>query len=273
MFATFSNFNPILQSLLAGIFTWACTAIGSSFVFFFKEVNRKVLDVMSGFAAGVMIAASFWSLLAPSISYAENNGYGMWAWVPAAVGFLLGGVFLRLTDAIIPHLHIGDPMEKREGIKTGASRTLLLFLAITIHNIPEGLAVGVAFGAAAHGLSTDNTLMSAVGLALGIGLQNIPEGSALSLPIRGEGSSRMRAFQYGQLSALVEPIAAVLGAAAVLSMQVILPYALAFAAGAMIFVVVEELIPESQTNGNKDIATLGLMLGFTVMMILDVALG
>lgn len=273
MLETFSGFNPVLQAFIAGLFTWGCTIIGSSFVFLFKTVNRKVLDVMSGFAAGVMIAASFWSLLAPSISYADENGYGMWAFVPAAVGFLVGGIFLRLTDAIIPHLHLGEPIENREGPSTGASRNLLLFLAITIHNIPEGLAVGVAFGAAAHGLASGNTLMSAIGLALGIGLQNIPEGSALSMPIRADGSSRWKAFNIGQLSAIVEPISAVIGALAVVSMQALLPYALAFAAGAMIFVVVEELIPESQTNGNSDIATMGLMVGFTIMMILDVALG
>lgn len=265
--------SPVFQALLGGLFTWGCTVIGSSFVFFFKTVNRKILDVMNGFAAGVMIAASFWSLLAPSIAYAEENGYGIWSWVPAATGFLVGGIFLRAADAIIPHLHLGDPMEKREGINTGASRNLLLFLAITLHNIPEGLAVGVAFGAAAHGLSMETSLLGAVSLALGIGLQNIPEGAALSMPIRGEGAKRMRAFNLGQLSAVVEPIFAVVGAYAVTSMLSILPYALAFAAGAMIFVVVEELIPESQTNGNGDIATLGLMLGFTIMMILDVALG
>ena len=178
-----------------------------------------------------------------------------------------------MTDAIIPHLHLGEPIENREGPTTGASRNVLLFLAITIHNIPEGLAVGVAFGAAAHGLAGGNTLMGAIGLALGIGLQNIPEGSALSMPIRADGSSRWKAFNLGQLSAIVEPISAVIGAFAVVSMQAILPYALAFAAGAMIFVVVEELIPESQTNGNSDIATMGLMVGFTIMMILDVALG
>lgn len=273
MLETFSTYHPVLQAFLAGLFTWGCTIAGSSIVLFFKTVSRKLLDVMSGFAAGVMIAASFWSLLAPSISYAEENGYGALSFLPAAIGFLLGGAFLRLTDAIIPHLHIGEPIENREGIETAAPKNLLLFLAITIHNIPEGLAVGVAFGAAAHGLSTGNTLMSAIGLALGIGLQNFPEGAALSMPIRAGGSSRWRAFNIGQLSAIVEPIAAVIGAYAVVSMTTILPYALAFAAGAMIFVVVEELIPESQINGNSDNATLGLMVGFTVMMILDVALG
>lgn len=273
MLETFSHFSPVLQALIAGLFTWSCTVVGASFVFFFKNVNRKVLDIMSGFAAGVMIAASFWSLLAPSIAHAEESGYGNLSWVPATVGFLLGGAFLRLTDRIIPHLHLGEPLENREGPQTSASKSLLLFLAITIHNIPEGLAVGVGFGAVAAGISTQNTLMSAIGLALGIGLQNIPEGSALSMPIRADGKSRWKAFNYGQMSALVEPVAAVLGAAAVISMSAILPYALSFAAGAMIFVVVEELIPESQTNGNSDIATMGLMVGFAVMMIMDVGLG
>lgn len=269
----FRQLSPVMQAFIAGLFTWGCTVVGSSFVFFFKNVNRKILDAMSGFAAGVMIAASFWSLLAPSIAYAEENGYGTWSWVPAATGFLMGGVFLRITDAIIPHLHVGNPIEKREGLKTGASRTVLLFLAITIHNIPEGLAVGVGFGAAGQGISAEASLVGAIALALGIGLQNIPEGSALSMPLRGEGYSRTRSFNFGQMSALVEPIFAVVGAYAVTAITAILPYALAFAAGAMIFVVGEELIPDSQTNGNSDIATMGLMVGFTVMMILDVALG
>ncbi|MFL2061135.1 ZIP family metal transporter [Marinilactibacillus psychrotolerans] len=273
MLETFSSFHPVLQALLAGIFTWSCTIFGSVFVFLFKDINRKFLDVMNGFAAGVMIAASFWSLLAPSISNAEDSGYGIWAFVPAAVGFMVGGFFLRLIDVVIPHLHLNEPEENSEGPKTKASKNLLLFLAITIHNIPEGLSVGVAFGAVVAGAANGDAFLSAVGLAIGIGIQNIPEGSALSMPIRAAGSSRLKAFNYGQLSAIVEPIAAVIGAVAVISMAAILPYALAFAAGAMIFVVVEELIPESQTNGNKDIATLSLMVGFVIMMVLDVALG
>ena len=273
MVETFQSFSPVLQAFLAGLFTWGCTIFGASFVFLFKEVNRKFLDIMNGFAAGVMIAASFWSLLAPSISYAEQNGYGTWSWVPAVVGFLAGGLFLRLIDVVIPHLHFNEPIENREGPKTKASKNLLLFLAVTIHNIPEGLAVGVAFGAVVSGAANGDAFLSALGLALGIGIQNIPEGSALSMPIRAAGSSRWRAFNLGQLSAIVEPIAAVIGAVAVITMTTILPYALAFAAGAMIFVVVEQLIPESQTNGNKDIATLSLLVGFSVMMVLDVALG
>lgn len=275
MLEQFLAFHPALQALLAGLFTWFCTIFGSAFVFFFKTVNRKILDSMMGFAGGVMIAASFWSLLAPSIEYAEA-GYGKWSWVPAAVGFLGGGLFIRLVDYIVPHLHLSKSIEEAEGIqlKKKLPKSLLLFLAITIHNIPEGLAIGVAFGAvAAQVPGVEASIMGAIGLAIGIGLQNIPEGSSLSLPIRGEGKSRLKAFTYGSLSAIVEPIAAVLGALFVISMSAVLPYALAFAAGAMIFVVVEELIPESQSNGNTDIATLSLMLGFVIMMILDVALG
>ncbi|AUI67134.1 MULTISPECIES: ZIP family metal transporter [Glaesserella] len=271
----FLSLHPAMQALLAGLFTWFCTIFGSAFVFFFKTVNRKILDSMMGFAGGVMIAASFWSLLAPSLEYAEPT-YGSLSWIPAAVGFLAGGFFIRAVDYIVPHLHLSKPIEEAEGIelKRKLPKSALLFLAITIHNIPEGLAIGVAFGAVATNVAgVDASLMGAIGLAIGIGLQNIPEGSSLALPIRGEGNSRMKAFTYGSLSAIVEPIAAVLGAVFVISMTSILPYALAFAAGAMIFVVVEELIPESQSNGNTDIATLSLMLGFVIMMTLDVALG
>ncbi|AHG80293.1 GufA-like protein [Mannheimia varigena USDA-ARS-USMARC-1388] len=276
MFEYFLSLSPIWQAFLAGLFTWGCTILGSSFVYFFRSVNRKLLDSMMGFAAGVMIAASFWSLLSPSLDYAEAD-YGELAWLPAAIGFLAGGAFIRLIDYIVPHLHLSKPIEQAEGNKQltkGLSKTTLLFLAITIHNIPEGLAIGVTFGALASQIaSADASIMGAIGLAIGIGLQNIPEGSSLALPIRAEGYSRKKAFGYGAMSAAVEPIAAVIGAIFVLSMTAILPYALAFAAGAMIFVVVEELIPESQSNGHTDIATLSLMLGFVVMMILDVALG
>lgn len=271
----FAEQSVILQAFLGGLFTWFCTIVGSAIVFFFKKISRKLLDAMQGFAAGVMIAASFWSLLAPSIAYAEPT-YGQFSWVPAAVGFLAGGLFLRLVDALVPHLHLGNDISQAEGgseqERKHLSKTALLFLAITIHNIPEGLAVGVGFGA----LATDYSpaaFIGAIGLALGIGLQNIPEGAALSIPIRTDGRSRKEAFFWGAMSAVVEPIAAFIGAIAVLYMTPILPYALSFAAGAMMFVVVEELIPESQTNGNTDIATLGLMGGFVLMMILDVALG
>ncbi len=271
----FTHQPVVLQALLAGLFTWFCTIVGSAVVFFFRTVSRRLLDIMLGFAAGVMIAASFWSLLAPSISYAEQF-YGNLAWIPAAVGFAAGGIFLRLVDAGVPHLHLGNDKEEAEGgverERKKLSKTALLFLAITIHNIPEGLAVGVTFGALASNNSSA-AFIGALGLALGIGIQNIPEGAALAIPIRTDGASRWKAFYWGSMSAIVEPIAAVFGAFAVTFMTPILPYALSFAAGAMIFVVVEELIPESQTNGNTDIATLGLMAGFIIMMILDVALG
>ncbi|UCF61859.1 MAG: ZIP family metal transporter [Anaerolineaceae bacterium] len=270
MFDWFVDLNPILQALLATCFTWFLTALGAGAVFVFKTVSRKVLDGMLGFAAGVMIAASFWSLLAPAIEMAEE--FSLPSWVPAVVGFLLGGAFLRLVDSVLPHLHMGFPMEKAEGVPTNWRRIVLLILAITLHNLPEGLAVGVAFGAVASDLPSA-TLAGAMALALGIGIQNFPEGTAVSVPLRREGMSRLKSFWYGQLSAVVEPIAGVIGAAAVLLMRPILPYALAFAAGAMIFVVVEELIPESQLGGHTDIATLGAMLGFAVMMTLDVALG
>ncbi|MCJ7813256.1 ZIP family metal transporter [bacterium] len=266
----FKGFDPIIQSLLATCFTWFVTALGASVVFFFKSIDRKVLDTMLGFAAGVMIAASFWSLLAPSIEMAEE--IGVTSWIPAVVGFLLGGVFLRIIDKILPHLHIGYPIEEVEGVKTSWQRSILLILAITMHNFPEGLAVGVAFGAVAASLPSA-TLSGAVALAIGIGIQNFPEGAAVSVPLRREGLSRFKCFWYGQLSGIVEPIAGVLGAAAVILMRSLLPYALSFAAGAMIFVVVEELIPESQMDKGADVATMGAMLGFAVMMVLDVALG
>jgi ZIP family zinc transporter len=265
-----ANLPPILQALVGTGFTWFLTAVGAGMVFFFKTVNRKVLDGMLGFAAGVMIAASFWSLLAPAIEMAEAAGQP--PWLPPLVGFLLGGAFLWGVDKILPHLHLGLPMSQAEGIKTSWQRSLLLVLAITLHNIPEGLAVGVAFGGASVGLSSAS-LAGAVALAIGIGLQNLPEGAAVSIPLRREGMPMFRSFWYGQLSGLVEPMAGVIGAAAVLSMQSILPYALAFAAGAMIYVVVEELIPESQLSKNTDLSTIGAMLGFAMMMFLDVALG
>jgi ZIP family zinc transporter len=270
MFEQFSAMHPVLQALIGTGFTWFMTALGASVVFFRRDMGRKLLDWMLGFAAGVMIAASFWSLLAPAIAMSENSGVPNW--LPAAVGFLAGGVTLRLIDRILPHLHLGLPKSEAEGIKTSWKRTTLLVLAITLHNIPEGLAVGVAFGAAAAELPSA-TLAGAIALALGIGIQNFPEGVAVSLPLRREGLSRLKSFWLGQLSGSVEIIAGVAGAALVLQGQAILPYALSFAAGAMIFVVVEEVIPESQQGNNTDLATMGSMLGFTVMMILDVALG
>ncbi|UCF96452.1 MAG: ZIP family metal transporter [Spirochaetaceae bacterium] len=267
----FRDLNPIVQALLATCFTWFVTAAGAGLVFFFKAINRKVLDGMLGFAAGVMVAASFWSLLAPAIEMAENES-NLPAFIPAAVGFLLGGVFLFVTDKILPHLHLGLPKTEAEGISTTWQRSVLLVLAITLHNFPEGLAVGVAFGALAAGLPSA-TLAGAVALAVGIGIQNFPEGTAVSVPLRREGFSRFRSFFWGQLSGVVEPIAGVLGALAVIVVKPLLPYALAFAAGAMIYVVVEELVPESQREKHSDVATIGAMLGFTVMMTLDVALG
>lgn len=265
--------SPVMQAFLATLFTWFVTALGASLVFFFKTINKTVLNAMLGFAAGVMIAASFWSLLSPAIEMAEN--LGQIAWLTAAIGFLSGGAFLKLVDTLLPHLHQGLDKDKAEGIHTHWQRSILLVLAITLHNIPEGLAVGVAFGAVAFGLPSAS-LAGAVALAIGIGLQNFPEGAAVSIPLRREGLSRGKAFMTGQASGIVEPIAGVVGALAVISMQSILPYALAFAAGAMIYVVVEELIPEAQRQEGgsaTDVATIGLMLGFAVMMMLDVGLG
>jgi len=268
--STFATLNPILQALLATIFTWGMTAAGAATVFLAKNVSRSLLNAMLGFAAGVMIAASFWSLLAPAIAMSEGSGVP--GWIPATVGFLLGGAFLWVVDRILPHLHLGLEIEQAEGIKTTWQRSVLLVTAITLHNFPEGLAVGVAFGAVAAGLPAA-TLAGAIALTIGIGIQNFPEGLAVSMPLRREGFSRGKSFLYGQASGLVEPIAGVLGAAAVLLMRPILPYALSFAAGAMIYVVVEELIPESQQGQETHMSTIGAMLGFAVMMILDVALG
>lgn len=266
----FLELSPIMQALLATLFTWFVTALGAAMVFFFKEINKKMLNGMLGFAAGVMIAASFWSLLSPAIELAEESG--VVPWLPALIGFLSGGGFLWLVDQYLPHLHLGLPMSEAEGVPTSWRRSVLLVMAITLHNIPEGLAVGVAFGAVAAGIPAAS-MAGAVALAIGIGIQNFPEGAAVSVPLRREGFSRTKSFLYGQASGLVEPIAGVIGAAAVLLMRPILPYALSFAAGAMIYVVVEELIPESQQDKNTDIATIGAMIGFAVMMVLDVALG
>jgi len=266
----FQSLHPVIQALLATCFTWAMTALGAAVVFTTKGVNQRLLDAMLGFAGGVMIAASYWSLLAPAIAMSE--GKAIPAWVPAVAGFLLGGIFLRGIDKVLPHLHLGFPTTEAEGVKTSWQRSTLLVLAITLHNIPEGLAVGVAFGALAAGMPSAS-FGAAVALAIGIGIQNFPEGLAVSLPLRREGLSRRKSFWYGQLSGLVEPIAGVIGAAAVIIAQPILPYALAFAAGAMIFVVIEEVVPEAQRGGNADLATMGGMVGFAVMMLLDVAFG
>ena len=261
--------DPVLLALLATTFTWGVTALGAAMVFFFRTANQKVLDVMMGFAAGVMIAATYWSLLAPAIAMSEESGTP--SWLPVTVGFLLGGAVLAGVDRLLPHLHLGFPPSEAEGVKTRWQRAVLLVSAITMHNFPEGLAVGVAFGALGAN-PTPEVLGAAVALAIGIGLQNFPEGVAVSVPLRGEGMSMRKAFWYGQASGMVEPIGGVLGALAVIYVQPILPYALAFAAGAMMFVVVEELIPESQAHSHTDLATSGTLLGFVVMMILDVAL-
>ena len=264
----FESIDPILAALLATTFTWLLTAFGASFVFFFKTMNRMVLDGMLGFTGGVMVAASYWSLLAPAIEMSEGEGFVKV--LPAAIGFLLGALFLFGLDKTLPHLHIN--FKETEGIKSPWQRTTLLVLAITLHNIPEGLAVGVLFGGVAAGIP-EASIAGAVTLAIGIGIQNFPEGIAVSMPLRRMGMSRWKSFLYGQSSAIVEPIAGVIGAVAVTFFTPLLPYALAFAAGAMIFVVVEEVIPETQQDKNTDIATLGFIGGFIVMMTLDVALG
>jgi len=269
-FEFLKDYNPILLALFATLFTWGVTALGATLVFFFRTINRLVLNAMLGFAAGVMIAASFWSLLKPAIEMQEESG-GI-AWLPAVIGFMTGGAFLLMIDKILPHLHLGLETAKAEGIKTSWQRSILLVLAITMHNIPEGLAVGVAFGVLAQNWTTA-AFGGAIALAFGIGLQNFPEGAAISIPLRREGLSRLKAFWYGQLSGFVEPVAGVLGATLVLLVKPLLPYALSFAAGAMIYVVVEELIPESQTGNETDMSTIGAMIGFSVMMFLDVALG
>lgn len=262
----------VFYALIAGLCTWGATMLGSAVVFFFKDFNKKTLDAMLGFAAGVMIAASFWSLLAPSIDMSEEQLSSQWKWVPPLIGFLGGGLFLLCVDKILPHLHPGLDVSNAEGIHTHWKRSVLLVLAITLHNIPEGLAVGVAFGAVEAGMES-STLVGAIVLAVGIGIQNIPEGAAVSVPLRREGLSRFRCFMLGQLSGIVEPVAAVVGALIVTQIYFVLPYALAFAAGAMIYVVVEELIPTSQEEKHSDAGTIGAMIGFAVMMVLDVALG
>jgi ZIP family zinc transporter len=264
----FEGIDPVLGALYATTFTWALTALGASLVFFFKSMNRAVLDGMLGFTGGVMVAASFWSLLAPAIEMSGGEGFAKV--LPAAVGFFLGALFLFGLDKVLPHIHIN--FKEAEGIKTPWHKTTLLVLAITLHNIPEGLAVGVLFGGVAAGFD-GATIGGAVAFAIGIGLQNFPEGFAVAMPLRRQGVSRKKSFWYGQLSAVVEPIAGVIGAWAVLSFEPILPYALAFAAGAMIFVVVEEVIPETQQDKYTDIATMGFIAGFIIMMSMDVALG
>ncbi len=264
------NFNAPTLALIGTLFTYFVTMSGASLVFLFRNVKKEVLDMMLGFGAGVMIAASFWSLLAPAIEIAEGNG--ILPWIPPLIGFILGAFFLLIVDIFLPHMHADNDPKHSEGIKTGWHRSILLVLAITLHNIPEGLAVGVAFGAAKLGLE-GASFYAAIALAIGIGLQNFPEGAAVSIPLRREGLTRRKSFWYGQLSGIVEPISGLIGAILVITMRNVLPYALSFAAGAMIYVVVEELIPESKSNKEAKIATLGAIIGFAVMMTLDVALG
>jgi zinc transporter, ZIP family len=261
---------PIRQAFLAGLFTWGVTALGASLVFLTRGVEQRFFDAMLGFAGGVMLAASFWSLLLPAVVMEEARG-GI-AWLPAAVGVAAGGALLWALDRLLPHLHVLQPRSEAEGPPAAWRRSTLLVSAITLHNIPEGLAVGVAFGAAAIG-APGATIGAAVALSIGIALQNFPEGVAVAMPLRREGVGKGKCFWYGQLSAVVEPAAAVAGAAFVIVAQPVLPYALALAAGAMIFVVVEEVVPTSQQSGNADLATTALLGGFILMTILDVALG
>jgi ZIP family zinc transporter len=270
MISYLQNYSPVAQALIAGLFTWGMTALGASFVFITKKVNKKLLESMLGFAGGVMMAASFWSLLSPSIEMSQ--GKSLPSWLPAAIGFFLGGIFLGYIDRIIPHFRIGSAIKRDKGSKTPERRLAMLIVAVTLHNIPEGLAIGVAFGAIAASIPSA-TLPAAIALAVGIGIQNFPEGLAISMPLRAAGMSRARSFKYGQLSAIVEPIASFIGAWAVILARPILPYALGFAAGAMIFVVIEEIIPASQNGDNGRLATISGMIGFVLMMALDVAFG
>lgn len=265
MIEFFSNLSPIYQALIAALFTWSVTILGASIVFFFKKVKKGIMDALLGFSAGVMIAASFWSLLNPAIEMA--NSLKMNSCFIAFVGFFSGGLLLFIGDKIYTHF------SKKKSISNDKiKRCAMLIFSITLHNIPEGLVVGVAFGSLVYNIP-GSSLASAITLAIGIGLQNFPEGSAISLPLRREGISRKKSFFYGQLSGIVEPISAVLGAILVLKIRTILPFLLSFAAGAMIYVVVEELIPESQTNKRKDLMALFTLIGFSVMMILDISLG
>ncbi len=264
------NMHPVMQAFIAGCATWGMTAIGASAVFAAKEINRKLLDIMLGFAAGIMLAAIYWSLISPAIEIARARNIA--PWLPAAAGFVIGGLVLRGIDKILPHLQIGSPIDKAEGVKTHWKRSTLLVLAMTLHNIPEGLALGIAFAAVVAG-SSPSGLQAALALAIGIGIQDIPEGLAISVSLRRDHLSRLKSFWYGQLSGIAEPLGALIGAAVVVLARSILPYTLAFAAGAMFFIVVEELIPESQRGGNPALATMGATLGFVVMMLLILTFG
>lgn len=269
MFSFLSGFSPFQLALMGGCFAWFVTALGSAVVFLFKKIDRNVLNGLLGFSAGVMIAAAVWSLIIPSIELSREMN--LISWMPPAVGILLGMGVLFIIDKLLPHLHAGLPQTHTEGIKTNWKKNVLLFSAITLHNIPEGLVIGVAFGSLNFS-SVHMTIATAAALALGIALQDFPEGIAASVPLRSGGWSKWKSFFYGQLSGIVEPIGAVFGYLFVTFSKDILPYGLAFAAGAMLFVVIEELIPESQQEGNTDISTIFTIIGFVVMMILDVAL-
>ena len=257
-----TSLSPILLALIATLFTWFVTLLGAGIVYFFKKINKNILDSMLAIAAGVMIAASFWSLIAPSIEMAES--LKMNKIIIPSIGFLCGGLLILLMDKIFT--------KKNQDVSSSKKRIFMLVSSITLHNIPEGLAVGVAFGSIMYNLD-GASLSSAIGLAIGIAIQNFPEGVAVSVPLRREGMSRNKAFFYGQLSGFVEPIAGVIGALLVLKVRIILPFFLAFAAGAMIYVVVSELVPECQTNKNKGLISMCTLIGFVIMMILDVLLG
>lgn len=260
--------NPLLLAFMAGLFTWVMTSAGAALVFLFKEINKNILNIMLGFAAGVMVAASFWSLLLPATEIAKEEN--MVEWMPVIIGFAAGGAFLILMDKVLPHLHPNSKDGSPEGMPSNLRKSILLVFAITLHNIPEGFAVGVAFGAMAN---EGVTFAAAIVVALGIGIQNLPEGAAVSIPLRKEGYSRRKSFMIGQLSGAVEPVAALLGAYFAMNMAYLLPYTLSFAAGVMIYVVVEELIPESQSEEHSHGATIGSMSGFLLMTFLDIALG
>ena len=262
----FSDVNPIVQSLLGTGLTWLFTAIGAATVFFFKKINQQFLETMLGFAAGIMIAAAYWSLLAPAISLSEGR------WYPPLIGFLMGGLFLRSLDYFVPHHHRGA--KKSEGKKSPWGKNTLLFLAITLHNIPEGLAVGVGFGAIVASANPGGaTLAGAIALTAGLALQDLPEGAAVSIPLHAGGMSRPKSFFWGQFSGMVEPIAAVIGASLAFYAKPVLPYALAFAAGAMIYVVAEEIIPEAERDKHNHFATVSVLIGFALMMLLNMVLG
>lgn len=269
MYDMFTSLDPVIQALIGTLFTWGMTAAGAALVYVTKGTNQKFMDSTLAFAGGVMIAASYWSLLAPAIEMAGERAGP--SWLPATIGFLLGGAFLLLVDRLAPIISNSQYMNDIKDNQAKRRTTLLIF-SMTLHNIPEGLAIGVAFGALASG-ATEAALASAIALAIGIGIQNFPEGLAVSMPLHRDGMSKGKSFFFGQFSGMVEPISAVIGALAVIMIQPILPYALAFAAGAMIFVVAKEIIPGSHEKGNTELASISLMIGFAVMMTLDVALG